>query len=53
MITGDTVIITARESAHEVAGQVPEIRGPPRYLTMTEPLPNDRLELSASSGRRR
>jgi glyoxylase-like metal-dependent hydrolase (beta-lactamase superfamily II) len=34
LIAGDAVITTAQESAYEVARQVPEIHGPPRYFTM-------------------
>ena len=33
LIAGDAVITTAQESAYEVARQVPEIHGPPRYFT--------------------
>ena len=34
LIAGDAVITTAQESAYEVARQVPELHGPPRYFTM-------------------
>lgn len=33
LLAGDAVITTAQESAYEVARQVPEIHGPPRYFT--------------------
>jgi glyoxylase-like metal-dependent hydrolase (beta-lactamase superfamily II) len=33
LVAGDAVITTAQESAYEVARQVPEIHGPPRYFT--------------------
>jgi len=33
LIAGDAVITTAQESVYEVALQVPEIHGPPRYFT--------------------
>lgn len=33
LIAGDAVITTAQEAAYEVARQVPEIHGPPRYFT--------------------
>jgi glyoxylase-like metal-dependent hydrolase (beta-lactamase superfamily II) len=33
LLAGDAVISTAQESAYEVARQVPEIHGPPRYFT--------------------
>jgi glyoxylase-like metal-dependent hydrolase (beta-lactamase superfamily II) len=33
LIAGDAVITTAQESAYEVARQIPEIHGPPRYFT--------------------
>ena len=34
LLSGDAVITTAQESAYEVARQVPELHGPPRYFTM-------------------
>jgi glyoxylase-like metal-dependent hydrolase (beta-lactamase superfamily II) len=34
LVAGDAVITTAQESAYEVARQIPEIHGPPRYFTM-------------------
>jgi glyoxylase-like metal-dependent hydrolase (beta-lactamase superfamily II) len=34
LVAGDAVITTAQESAYEVALQVPELHGPPRYFTM-------------------
>jgi glyoxylase-like metal-dependent hydrolase (beta-lactamase superfamily II) len=33
LVAGDAVITTGQESAYEVARQVPEIHGPPRYFT--------------------
>jgi glyoxylase-like metal-dependent hydrolase (beta-lactamase superfamily II) len=33
LLAGDAVITTAQESAYEVALQIPEIHGPPRYFT--------------------
>lgn len=33
LIAGDAVITTAQESAYDVALQIPEIHGPPRYFT--------------------
>lgn len=33
LVAGDAVITTAQESAYEVARQVPEVHGPPRYFT--------------------
>ena len=33
LVAGDAVITTGQESAYEVARQMPEIHGPPRYFT--------------------